>query len=29
LENPVRKGLVKNLTDYPFSGSCVFEKQAL
>lgn len=29
LENPVRKGLVKNLTDFPFSGSCVFEKQAL
>ena len=29
LGNPVRKGLVVDLADYPFSGSCVFEKQDL
>ena len=29
LGNPVRKGLVENLVDYTFSGSCVFEKHDL
>lgn len=29
LENPVRKGIAKSLIDYPFSGSAVFDKDAL
>ena len=29
LENPVRKGIVKSLVEYPFSGSAVFDKNVL
>jgi REP element-mobilizing transposase RayT len=29
LENPVRKGLVNNFVDYPFSGSMVFDIKEL
>jgi putative transposase len=29
LENPVRKGLVEDYRDYPFSGSLVFDKAKL
>ena len=29
LENPVRKGLVQNFHDYPFSGSDVYSKEEL
>ncbi len=29
LENPVRKGLVDDFRDYPFSGSLIFEKSDL
>ncbi len=29
LENPVRKGLVQNFYDYPFSGSDVFSMEQL
>jgi REP element-mobilizing transposase RayT len=29
LENPVRKGLVQNLSDYPFSGSDVYTLEQL
>ena len=29
LENPVRKGIVREFADYPFSGSDVFNVEAL
>ena len=29
LGNPVRKGLIEDPLEYPFSGSCVFEKKEL
>jgi putative transposase len=29
LENPVRRGLVQNFEEYPFSGSCVFSVEEL
>jgi len=29
LENPVRKGLVENFADYPFSGSDVFTMEQM